>query len=420
MRIFDLQTSTKTDVHTLSATVAWEDNDRQNVEVFFRIYADKGYVNSSDYHAFLVACVVPALYYRERRIRIEGAVCPWLVENLKTMMAYMNHWYWYEHQRPPEEEVVIEAMTYVSHDSLPQRRVGMFFSGGVDSIYTLRKNHMTLPTGHAGRIQDLIFLHGFDSYGNRPKQGTEEDAFWYFVKECQPIAADANVNIIPVWTNLRNVGMEDTGFFVRECFGSTLGAVAYALSGKLTDVVIASSDHIADIRPWGSTSLTDPRLSSFHVHFHHDAEKVKRIEKVQAIADWQVGLDHLRVCFSGGPGTLNCGECEKCLRTKLALLCTDKLKTTKVFQNNDLNVGLLLKAFNATEASIPYSKELIQGLRQAGYQTLARVVGFKRLQYYLKKALNLREIVTKIDKNIFRGWLKHSYHASTNRSRQVS
>ncbi len=409
MRIFDLQTSTSTGVHTLSATVAWEDNDRPNVEVFFRIYADTGYVNSSDYHAFLVACIVPALHYRERRIRIEGAVCPWLVDNLKTMMAYLNHWYCYEHQRRPEEEVAIEAATYLSHDPVPHRRVGMFFSGGVDSIYTLRKNQLTLPAGHAGRIQDLIFLHGFDSYGNRPKQGTEEEAFWYFVKECQPIAADANVNIIPVWTNLRNVGMEDTGFFVRECFGATLGAVAYALSGKLTDVVIASSDHIADLRPWGSTPLTDPRLSSFHVHFHHDAEKIKRIEKVQAIADWQVGLDHLRVCFSGGPGTLNCGECEKCLRTKLALLCAGKHETTKVFKNNDLNVGLLLKAFNATEASLPYSKELIQGLRQTGHHALAWIVSLKRLQFYLTKAMNLREVVTKVDKNLCRGRLKKLY-----------
>ena len=410
MRIFNLQTSTSGDVNNVTATIAWEDNDRQDVEVFFRIYADQDYMNSWDYNAFLVTCIVPALHYRERRIRVEGTVCPWLVENLMTMMAYLNHWYCYEHQRGPDEKVAIEASDYSSPGPKSPKRVGMFFSGGVDSLYTLRRNHMTLPAGHQGRVQDLIFLHGFDSYGNRPKQGTEEDAFWYFVKECEPIAADVQVNMVPVWTNLRMVGMEDTGFFVRECFGATLGAVAYALSGKLTDVLIASSDHIVDLRPWGSTPLTDPRLSSFHVRFQHDAEHIKRIEKVRAIADWQVGLDHLRVCFEGGPGTLNCGECEKCLRTKLALLCADKLKATKVFKNNDLNVGLLLKAFNATDASIPYSKELIQGLQQAGYQTMALAVNLKRLQYYMKKAMNLREIVTKVDKTVFRGKLKGLYH----------
>lgn len=413
MKVFDLQTSTSEDVNTLSATVAWEDNDRPNVEVFFRVYADQGFINSLDYNAFLVTCVVPALHYRERRIHIEGTVCPWLVDNLMTMMAYLNHWYGYEHQRRPDEEVRIEATDYASHDPSSPSRVGMFFSGGVDSLYTLRRNQMTLPVGHVGRVQDLIFLHGFDSYGNRPKQGTEEEAFWYFVKECEPIAADARVNMVPVWTNLRMVGMEDTGFFVRECFGATLGAVAYALSGKLTDVLIASSDYITDLRPWGSTPLTDPRLSSFHVHFHHDAEHVKRIEKVRAIADWQIGLDHLRVCFSGGPGTLNCGECEKCLRTKLALLCADKLKTTRVFKNRDLSAGLLLRAFNATDASVPYSKELIQGLQQAGYHMFAWIVSIKRLEFYLKKIMNLREIVTKVDKSLFGGRLKRVYHRTT-------
>ena len=412
MRIFDLQTSTEADVQTLSATVAWEDTDRPTVEVFFRVYAEAGFVNTADYNAFLVACTIPALHYREHRIRIEGAVCPWLVDNLLTMMAYMNHWYWYEHQRRPGDEVQIEAKHYVSRPAPSPHRVSMFFSGGVDSLYTLRKNQLTLPVGHVGRIQDLIFLHGFDSYGNRPKQGTEEEAFWYFVKECRAIADDAQVNIIPVWTNLRNVGMEDTGLFIRECCGAALGAVAHVLSGRLTDVLIASSDHLSDLVPYGSTPLTDPRLSSFTLHIHHDAERVRRIEKVKALADWQVGLGHLRVCFSGGPGTLNCGECEKCIRTKLALLCVDRLKGTNVFKNNDLNIRLLLKEFTPTDSSITHVAELIDGLRQGGHVTFARIVTLKRWQYYAMKMVDFRAFITWIDKHIFRGKLKLWYHGS--------
>ncbi len=410
MRIFNLQASRVNEIDTLSASVAWEDNDRPMVEVFFRIYGEEGIVSSSDYNAFLVACAVPALCYRERRILVEGAVCPWLVNNLMTMMAYFNQWYWYEHQRRPEEEVSIEAFQYVTRREPARPRVGMFFSGGVDSLYTLRKNHLSLSAEHMGRVRDLIFLHGFDSYGNRPKQGTEEDAFWYFVKECQPIAADAQVNIIPVWTNLRMVGMEDNGFFVRECCGAALGAVAHALSDKLTDVLISSSDHIADLVPYGTTPHTDPRLSSFNLRVYHDAERFKRIDKVIAIADWKVGLDHLRVCFSGGPGTLNCGECEKCLRTKLALLCVDRLSATKVFKNNDLSIGLLLKEFTATEGSITHSAELIAGLRQSGHVAFSRIVAFKRLEYYVKRMINLRGMITWVDKYILRGKLKTLYY----------
>ena len=327
MRIFDLHTSVEADAHVLSATVAWEDNDREDVEVFFRVYR-KGYINTSDYNAFLVACVPPALHYGEQRIQVDGPVCPWLVDNLTTMMAYYNHWYWYDQGRQLGDTVLIEPKEYTSAKPSREPRVGAFFSGGVDALYTLRKNQLTIPVGHPGRIRDIIFLHGFDVFGNRPKRGPELEAFEYFVKECEPVAQETHVNIIPVWTNLRRLGIRDNGFFVRECYGATLGAVAHALSGRLTDVCIASGDHISDLRPGGSTPMTDPRLCSFDLRVHHDAERVKRIDKVKALGDWQLGLEHLRVCFLGGPGTLNCGECEKCLRTKLALLCADRLNAT--------------------------------------------------------------------------------------------
>lgn len=409
MRIFGLTRTTNSDVHTLSAKVEWEDNDRPGVEVFFRIYGERELMNASNYNAFLVACVTPALHYGERRISIDGEVCPWLADNLTTMMAYLNHWYWYDQGRRPGDTVKIEAKPYVYHDPTRRPRVAAFFSGGVDSLYTLRKNRLTLPEGHPGRISDIIFLHGFDVFGNRPKRGAEEDAFRYFLKEIEPVAQDAKVNVIPVWTNLRMVGMEDTGAFLRESFGATLGAVAHALSGKLTDILVASDYDIQHLRPWGSNPLTDPRLSSFSLRVQWDGERVSRLDKVRAIGDWQVGLDHLRVCFLGGPGTLNCGECEKCIRTKLALLCVNRLHSTKAFRNGEISPGLVLRGFIANDANIPFFDELIHALAKAGHGNLARAVALKRLQYYLLKAVDLRGMLTWVDKNVFRGLLKAWY-----------
>ncbi len=414
MQIFDLTASSDEDVQTLSATVAWEDNDRENAEVFFQVYGNNGLINSSNYNAFLVACVPAALRYGERRIHIDGPVCPWLVNNLTTMMAYFNHWYWYDQGRQPGDTVQIEAKSYVSDETPREPRVGAFFSGGVDSLYTLRRNQLAMPEGHPGRIRDIIFLHGFDVFGNRPKRGPELDAFQYFIKECEPVARDANVNLIPVWTNVRVLGMEDNGFFVRECCGAVLGAVAHALSEKLTDVFIASSHHLSDIAPYGSTPLTDPRLSSLNLRMHYDTEHIKRIEKVKVVGDWQVGLDHLRVCFEGGPGTLNCGTCEKCLRTKLALLCAYRLDSTTAFQNNNLSVVLVLKGFEVTEATVSLSSELIHGLRQAGHHNLARAVWFKRVFYYAKKSLDVRGVCSWVDKHLLGGRMKYWFSRNPN------
>ena len=189
-----------------------------------------------------------------------------------------------------------------------------------------------------------------------------------------------------------------------------MGAVAHVLSEKLTNVLIASSDTIVDLVPYGSHPLTDTRLSSFSLRIDHDGERFNRLEKVEALSDWQVGLDHLRVCFEGGPGTLNCGECEKCLRTKLALFCTGVLKGMRVFKNNDLSVGLILRAFNATDGSIPHSKELVYGLWREGHPSFACAVVVKGAQYYLTKLINLREMITWVDKYLLSGLLKRWYY----------
>ncbi len=84
---------------------------------------------------------------------------------------------------------------------------------------------------------------------------------------------------------MRSLGIEDIRFFVSEYYGAALGAVAHALSGKLTDVLISSGAHISALHPSGSTPLTDSRLGSYSLHVHHDAEHIPRIEKVKVLGD---------------------------------------------------------------------------------------------------------------------------------------
>ena len=50
----------------------------------------------------------------------------------------------------------------------------------------------------------------------------------------------------------------------------------------------------------------------------HDGA-VTRGEKLTFIKDSAVALDNLRVCFQVGHDRVNCGECEKCLRTMVGL-----------------------------------------------------------------------------------------------------
>ena len=94
MLIYDMRSDTMGDTRTLSAKVVWEDHERPSMELYFRVRSEESYFDLSNYNPFVIACVSPALHFGERRIRVEGEVCPWLADNLTTVMAYFNHWYW--------------------------------------------------------------------------------------------------------------------------------------------------------------------------------------------------------------------------------------------------------------------------------------------------------------------------------------
>lgn len=112
--------------------------------------------------------------------------------------------------------------------------------------------------------------------------------------------------------------------------------------------------------------------------------------------------------------------CEKCLRTKLVLLCANRLGLTKVFKKNDLTVGLVLKGFTVTDVSTQFCCELIRGLRKSGYKNLARAVMVKRWKYYSERIVNIRGTFAWIDKNILRGMVKHWSHTVNNLTKQPS
>jgi hypothetical protein len=72
------------------------------------------------------------------------------------------------------------------------------------------------------------------------------------------------------------------------------------------------------MKPHGSHPFTDPLWSSDSVEVIHDGAEFCKIERVMAIAQSDVVLDTLRVCFRHLE-RYNCGRCEKCVLVALAL-----------------------------------------------------------------------------------------------------
>ncbi len=82
------------------------------------------------------------------------------------------------------------------------------------------------------------------------------------VNSLSHIALDAGINLIPVYTNIRDFLGRDWSFWGTEIQGAVLAGVAHAFSRRLTTVTIPSSFDIAHLYPFGSHSLLDPNYSS--------------------------------------------------------------------------------------------------------------------------------------------------------------
>jgi len=100
--------------------------------------------------------------------------------------------------------------------------------------------------------------------------------------------------------------------------GAVLASIAHLLSNRFERVLIPASAPAIRLHPWGSHPELDPLWSSELVELSHDGA-VTRAEKIAVVKESQVALDNLRVCFQKDTGRLNCGECEKCLRTMVGL-----------------------------------------------------------------------------------------------------
>jgi hypothetical protein len=307
----------------------------------------------------------------ESRLAIDARICPELRQGLITASHLIRHWY-----GPERQPVRIEAQT--SDKLLTSRapaRAGVFLSGGVDSLASVRANHLDFAPEHPGWFKDGLFIHGIE----RNKDAEHFALALRSLKEIQ--SQDPELSLIPIYTNIRELD-DDSFFWGVEFQGAALAAVAHAFARRLTSVSIPATSDMPNLHPYGSHPLLDPNYSSSDLQIRHDGILLSRLDKTKLIAEWDVALQNLRVCNSPRKiksGALNCGQCEKCLRTKLALLALGKLDKTRAFARTGVsNAALLDKLYIKNRASKSYQescyRELIAPLTQQGHHDLARRV----------------------------------------------
>jgi hypothetical protein len=195
------------------------------------------------------------------------------------------------------------------------RGVAAFFSAGVDGFHTLQRN--------LEDVTHLVYLHGFDIESERiAHRLAMEDAV-------RRAADDVGRELIVMQTNVRD--FSDAYVYWGDYCGSVLGASAQLLRGTAGTALVAASNTYDGYRPFGTTPLTDRLFSTEWIEVVHDGAMAGRFEKVEALASWDLALRHLHVCWSSHGSSMNCGKCEKCLRTMTSLFLLGALHRAPTF-----------------------------------------------------------------------------------------
>src|ERR1051326_2647139 len=127
MRITELRTASDSLRTRASARSEWEDSDRPDREMYFETNARWAEDLVPDPNGFLLACALPAARHGERRIFVEGAVCPVLRDGLRSAVELLNRWYGSTRRLP----ILEPSLGFVApHRRIPARSAPPFSGGG--------------------------------------------------------------------------------------------------------------------------------------------------------------------------------------------------------------------------------------------------------------------------------------------------
>jgi hypothetical protein len=348
------------------ARVTWEDCPRPPLDLFFETDESGSEDMQAAPEAFVTACILPAMRDGERRLEIEGPLCPRLVDGAASAIAMLAGWW-----GPPRRAVVIEARAGLK-SLRPRRpeRAAVFLTGGVDSRHLLRTNRRHFDEGHPARIVEGLSVFGHLCPSN------EVTVKWNdrLLAALSGAAKDLRLPLVRVRTNIWELA-PDVEFLASESLSSAIASATHLFRSRWSSVMFASSRELTRQPTRGTHALLDPLWSSSALEVRYLETPLTRLERLHAIADEPPGVRDLLVClaFPAAPH-LNCGECEKCVRTMLELVTVGRLAEARHFPRRVVEPQMVAAiAMNAYQAE-DYWKELVPALERVGRSDLAAAV----------------------------------------------
>ena len=323
---------------------------------------------------WLIAVALLEAMYTNQSICVDSdiPISKKLLESLGELQLIYSCW------NPDLRVVDIDAS--VSDSCEPYEFVGSFFSAGVDSSHTLMR--------HIDELSHLVMFRCFD-FGN-------DQSSWESRLDLQSdFAGSIGKKIIPVETNVRDWADEKgiSWEFIHGLFLSSIGGIF-----GMKRMYIPSSHTYAELFPWGSHPLSDPKWSTESTTVVHDGAGFRRGAKMKDLLSKPLLADNLQVCWRST--YTNCGQCPKCVRTMVAIkLLGGEAKSLPPLVNIK---GL--KVLKATdESGATFLEDAMVLANNAGNLEVYKLLR----RYYCRFKISL--ILPLIDRYLFGNFFRHIY-----------
>ena len=327
-----------------------------------------------------LAWLLPLAALLGQKLRICAPVDPLLAENAPRILKTWTTWY---RKRFPQLRVVpIEAEVATAPPAPVARETGAFFSGGIDSFYTVLCNLEREDRERFPKIDRLLWVGGFDL----PIESPEEE-FVRLRARLSAAARDLGLGFLDVRTNLRATRFREARWG-HLSHGSALAGVGLALERRFETLYIAATYESGELRPWGSHPETDPLFSTRSTRFVHDGVGPRRSVKTERISRSDVAMRSLHVCFRSGSAD-NCCDCRKCLLAMLTLEVFGVMSRCSAFPR-PLDLERVRRVYLRGPAYWRLYGDILVRARKAGRKDIAKAIAACRLRYlYTKPAITV-------------------------------
>jgi hypothetical protein len=317
--------------------------------------------------------LTPIATFHQENLTLREPVSP----GLGSRLAMYARLFATEHRLP--FQTAINVREHTAHP--PAQGVGLAFSGGVDSIYSL------LNLKERNETITAVFATGFDTEFESDTREMRE--------RLRTHLEPRGVTLVHVRTNVKKLIPEPVGYLWTLMAQTTAAAIGMVYAHRYSQFFVPTHAYIdalidydqPDLLPstYGNAFhafLDQTLLSTPNVVITPHGIESDRSSKVQHIARDELTRSILRVCWNQRE-LRNCGSCMKCRSTKAAFMAADPhiareiFPETKVFDTSRIQTCNIEDFSNALRAAIK-SRRVRTIARTYYEQSRARAAGLSR------------------------------------------